>query len=47
MTRASVSDPWVNERFLDVMNMRRHPSSLKTPRFWARVARALLAQRQL
>ncbi|MFI8932575.1 NAD(P)/FAD-dependent oxidoreductase [Streptomyces sp. NPDC053474] len=45
ITRASVTDPWVNERFLDVVNMRRHPAQLQSPAFLWRVGRALLAQR--
>ncbi|MFC9294934.1 FAD-dependent oxidoreductase [Streptomyces sp. NPDC057011] len=45
MGEASVTDAWVNERFLDVVNMRRHPAALETPRFWWRVGRALLARR--
>ncbi|MFD7028568.1 FAD-dependent oxidoreductase [Streptomyces sp. NPDC059917] len=44
MARASVTDAWVQERFLDVVNMRRRPADLKTPRFWWRVALALRAQ---
>ncbi|MFJ4776893.1 FAD-dependent oxidoreductase [Streptomyces sp. NPDC088762] len=42
---ASVTDAWVNERFLDVVNMRRHPADLETPHFWWRVGRALLSRR--
>lgn len=45
MGEASVTDSWVNERFLDVVNMRSHPASLQTPEFWWRVGRALLARR--
>ncbi|MFJ7206982.1 FAD-dependent oxidoreductase [Streptomyces sp. NPDC098789] len=44
MARASVTDAWVHGRFLDVVNMRRRPADLKTPRFWWRVALALRAQ---
>lgn len=40
MEEASTTDAWVNERFLDVVNMRRRPAVLRTPRFWWRVARA-------
>ncbi|MFD0356238.1 FAD-dependent oxidoreductase [Streptomyces sp. NPDC127110] len=44
MARASTTDAWVNERFLDVVNMRRRPAALRTPEFWWRVAAALRAQ---
>ncbi|MFE0061405.1 hypothetical protein [Streptomyces sp. NPDC059003] len=42
---ASVTDPHVYARFLDVVNMRKHPAALRSPGFLIRVARALLARR--
>ncbi|WP_405977029.1 FAD-dependent oxidoreductase [Streptomyces sp. NBC_00158] len=45
IARASTTDAWVNERFLDVVNMRRRPADLRTPEFLWRVAMALRAQR--
>ncbi|GGP91304.1 NAD(P)/FAD-dependent oxidoreductase [Streptomyces melanogenes] len=46
LTRAAFTDTWVNERFTDVVHMRAHPSSLKRPRLWWGVARALADQRR-
>ncbi|MFD7256306.1 hypothetical protein [Streptomyces sp. NPDC059874] len=46
MAKASTTDAWVNERFLDVVNMRRRPADLRTPHFWWRVAWALRDQRR-
>ncbi|MFE3767017.1 FAD-dependent oxidoreductase [Streptomyces sp. NPDC059104] len=40
MEEASMTDAWVNERFLDVVNMRRRPADLRAPRFLWRVAMA-------
>lgn len=45
MGRASTTDAWVNERFLDVVNMRRRPADLRTPEFLWRVAMAVRDQR--
>lgn len=44
--KATVTDPWVHERFLDVVNMRRRPAEPKNARFCRRVARALREQRR-
>ncbi|WP_225987526.1 hypothetical protein [Streptomyces spectabilis] len=42
INRASVADRRVNEVLLDVVNMKMHPSILRSPRFLASVGRALL-----
>ncbi|MFI8933289.1 FAD-dependent oxidoreductase [Streptomyces sp. NPDC053474] len=42
INRASIADHRVNEVLLDVVNMKTHPSALRSPRFLADVGRALL-----
>ncbi|GGV30752.1 hypothetical protein GCM10010245_49750 [Streptomyces spectabilis] len=42
INRASAADRRVNEVLLDVVNMKTHPSVLRSPRFLAGVGRALL-----
>ncbi|MGW7576915.1 FAD-dependent oxidoreductase [Streptomyces sp. NPDC054765] len=41
ITEASVIDPRVNQAFMDVVHMRRHPKALTRPRVLARAARVL------
>lgn len=45
ITEASVIDSGVNQAFMDVVHMRRHPKSLTHPRVLARTARVLAANR--
>ncbi|WP_172385571.1 NAD(P)/FAD-dependent oxidoreductase [Streptomyces sp. MNP-20] len=42
INRASIADRRVNQALLDVVNMKAHPSVLRSPRFLAGVGRALL-----
>ncbi|MFE1173940.1 NAD(P)/FAD-dependent oxidoreductase [Streptomyces sp. NPDC058773] len=44
ITEASVLDPGVNQAFMDVVHMRRHPKTLTRPRVLARAARVLAAR---
>lgn len=44
VNQASVTDPLVNQRFLDVVNMRRHPSALKSLPFLWRVGQTLMVR---
>ncbi|MET7638133.1 FAD-dependent monooxygenase [Streptomyces sp. NPDC005438] len=45
IAQASITDPWVNARFMEVLHMHAHPNTLSKPRFLYRVAQALRDQR--